>query len=219
MNPSLGKESQIQTEISDPNQWGCPETTWCTHGLKTLDQDARYSGFCFDSTVKFAGRTPTASVKQCLCRVFGNTQFGLSCFYQLGQRNRLFPSDLPAGYCTAMTWIMAVPPSLAQEICQQEESAKEVIAALWLYSHSYWQGLWRGSLFLSAYQRCKPCCPCCPSISDTSLVLRASLHCPSLSLVDKYWDSPGHAAYLMTSSKQNNSNTNNKLNLGKHCRK
>lgn len=137
MNPSLGKESQIQTEISDPNQWGCPETTWCTHGLKTLDQDARYSSFCFDSTVEFAGRSPTASVEQCLCRVFGNTQFGLSCFCQLGQRNRLFPSDLPAGYCTAMTWITAVPPSLAQEICQQEESAKEVIAALWLYSHSY----------------------------------------------------------------------------------
>lgn len=121
MKLSLGKESQTQTETFDPNWWGCPENTQCTWGLKTLVQLARDPSSCLDSTVEFAGRSPTASVgaklqlwlwvlEQEVCLVFGTIPFGVDCPLRTGQRNRLLPSDLPVEQGTA-PWLMGVPPS------------------------------------------------------------------------------------------------------------
>lgn len=90
-----------------------------------LVQNARDPKSCFDSTAGFTGRSHTASVgtklqqwlaawgRIHLCLFFATISFGVNCSLWTGQRNRLFPRDLPVGYEKTAQWILWVPSTRA----------------------------------------------------------------------------------------------------------
>lgn len=104
-----------------------------------------FQSFCRSKTTTV---TLDAWGRTCLCLVFGTIQFSVNHLLWSGQRNRILPNELPVGHQGAAQWWS---PSLAHEICQQNESIQESIELCLHISAGGTAGNAAGGLLLSCF--------------------------------------------------------------------